>query len=60
MKQGLGEAYGSEELPVLTLLAVEKRPPHPSPPTRKRNPLPDDAPEAEALRAAALAALGEN
>jgi hypothetical protein len=59
MKQGLGEKVSIEELPVLMLLAIEKRPPHPSPPTRKRNPLPDDAPEAEALRTAALAALGE-
>ena len=57
-KQALAEAYGPEELPVLTLLAVEKRPPHPSPPARRKVPLPDDAPEAEALRAAVLAALG--
>jgi hypothetical protein len=59
LKQGMGEKTSIEELPVLMLLAIEKRPPHPSPPTRKRNPLPDDAPEAESLRAAALAALGE-
>jgi len=59
MKQGLGEAYGPEELPVLSLLAVEKRPPHPSPPIRKRNPLSEEAPEAAELKAAALAALGE-
>jgi hypothetical protein len=60
LKQGMGEKVSIEELPVLVLLAIEKRPPHPSPPTRKRNSLPDDAPDAEALRAAALAALGEN
>lgn len=58
LKQALGEAYRPEELPVLTLLTVEKRPPHPSPPTRRKIPLPDDAPDAEALRAAVLAALG--
>ncbi len=58
MKQALAEAYGSGELPVLTLLAVEKRPPQPSSPTRKKIPLPDDAPDAEALRAAVLAVLG--
>jgi hypothetical protein len=59
MKQGLGEAYGPEELPVLSLLAVEKRPPHPSPPIRKKGPLSEDAPEAAELEAAALAVLGE-
>jgi hypothetical protein len=59
MKQGMGERESIEELPVLMLLAVEKRPPHPSPPTRKKNPLPDGAPEAEALRAAALAVIDE-
>ena len=59
MKQGMAEKTSIEELPVLMLLAIEKRPPHPSPPTRKRNPLPDDTPEAAELRAAALAALGE-
>jgi hypothetical protein len=59
MKQGLGEAYGFAELPVLSLLTVEKRPPHPSPPIRKKAPLSEDAPEAAELKAAALAALGE-
>lgn len=59
LKQGLGEKASIEELPVLMLLAIERRPPHPSPPTRKKNPLPDDTPEASALRDAALAALGE-
>lgn len=59
MKQGLGETYGSEELPILTLLTVEKRPPHPSPPIRRKEPLHDDAPEAVELKAAALAALGD-
>jgi hypothetical protein len=55
----MGEKVSIEELPVLILLAIEKRPPQPSPPTRRKNPLPDDAPEAGALRDAALAALGE-
>jgi hypothetical protein len=41
------------------LLAIEKRPPHPSPPVRKKEPLSEDAPKAAELRAAALAALGE-
>lgn len=60
MKRGLGEPYGLDELPVLTLLTVEKRTSHPSPPIRKKEPLSENAPEAEALRAAALAALGED
>lgn len=59
MKQGLGGTYELEELPVVSLLAVEKRPPHPSPPIRKKEPLSEEAPEAAELRAAALAALGE-
>jgi hypothetical protein len=59
MKQGMGEKVSIEELPVLMLLAIEKRPPHPSPPVRKKEPLSEDAPEAAELRAAALAALGE-
>jgi hypothetical protein len=59
LKQALGESYGAEELPILTLLTVEKRPPHPSPPTRKRVSLADETPEAEALRSAVLAALSE-
>ncbi len=58
MKQGMGEKVSIEELPVLMLLAIEKRPPHPSPPIRKREPLPEDAPEAVELKSAALAALG--
>jgi hypothetical protein len=59
MKQGLGEKVSIEELPILMLLAIEKRPPHPSPPIRKKAPLSEDAPEAAELKAAALAALGE-
>ena len=59
MKQGMGEEASIEELPVLMLLAIEKRPPHPSPPIRKREPLAEEAPEAAELKAAALAALGE-
>jgi hypothetical protein len=59
MKQGMGEKVSIEELPVLMLLAIEKRPPHPSPPIRKKEPLSEDAPEAAELKAAALAALDE-
>jgi hypothetical protein len=59
MKQGMGEKVSIEELPVLMLLAIEKRPPHPSPPIRKKEPLSEDAPEAAALKSAALAALDE-
>jgi hypothetical protein len=59
MKQGMGERESIEELPVLMLLAIEKRPSHPSPPIRKKEPLSEDAPEAAELKAAALAALGE-
>jgi hypothetical protein len=58
LKQGMGEKVSIEELPVLMLLSIEKRPPHPSPPIRKRVPLADDAPEAGELKTAALAALG--
>ena len=59
MKQAMGEKVSIEELPVLMLLAIEKRPPHPSPPIRKKEPLSEEAPEAAELKAAALAALGE-
>ena len=59
LKQGLGEKVSIKELPVLMLLAIEKRPPHPSPPIRKKQPLSEDAPEAPELKAAALAALDE-
>ncbi len=59
MKQGMGEKVSIEELPVLMLLAIEKRPRNPSPPIRKKQPLPEDAPEAAELKAAVLAALGE-
>jgi hypothetical protein len=59
LEQGLeDDGLAPEELPVFTLRAVEKRPPHPSSPTRKKILLPDDAPEAGALRAAVLTALG--
>jgi len=59
MKQGMGEKVSIEELPVLMLLAIEKRPPHPSPPIRRKEPLSEDVSEAAELKAAALAALGE-
>ena len=59
MKEGMGEKVSIEELPVLMLLAIEKRPPHPSPPIRKKQHLSEDAPEASELKAAALAALDE-
>ncbi len=59
MKQGMGEKVSIEELPVLMLLAIEKRPPHPSPPIRKKKPLSEDAPEAAELKTAAFAALEE-
>ncbi|MFI5198361.1 MAG: hypothetical protein ACHQJD_07065 [Thermoanaerobaculia bacterium] len=60
LKQGLGETVSIEELPVLMLLGVGKRPPHPSPPIRKKGPLSEDAPGAAELRTAALVALGED
>jgi hypothetical protein len=60
IRQGLeDDGLAPEELPVLALLSVEKRPPRPSPPIRRKAPLPEDAPEAAELKAAALAALGE-
>ena len=58
LKQGLGEKVSVEELPVLMLLAIEKRPPLPSPPVRKKGPLSADLPEAGDLKAAVLVALG--
>jgi len=58
VEQGLGEGgFSPEELPIFTLRAVERRPPLPSPPVRKKGPLPADAPEAADLKAAVLAAL---
>jgi hypothetical protein len=60
IRQGLeDDGLAPEELPVLALLSVEKRPPRPSLPIRRKAPLPEDAPEAAELKAAALAALGE-
>ena len=59
MKQGMGEKASVEEMPVLMLLAVEKRLPRPSPPIRKKQQLSEDAPEASELKAAALAVLDE-
>jgi len=59
VEQGLEDAgLAPEELPVFTLRAVEKRPPLPSPPVRKKGPLTGDLPEAGELRSAVLAALG--
>ena len=58
LEQGLeDDGLAPEELPILTLHAVEKRPPPVSPPTRRKVKLPDDASEAESLRAAVLALL---
>lgn len=59
VEQGLeDDGLAPEELPVFTLRAVEKRPPPPSPPVRRKEALPADLPEARDLRAAVLAALG--
>ena len=59
VEQGLEESgLAPEELPILTLRALEKRPPLPSPPVRKKGPLPPDAPESREMTAAVLAALG--
>jgi hypothetical protein len=59
VEQGLeDDGLAPEELPIFTLLAVEKRPPLPSPPVRKKGPLSADLPEAGELKAAVLAALG--
>jgi hypothetical protein len=58
-EQGLEESgLAPEELPIFTLRAVEKRPPLPSSPVRKKGPLSVDLPEAVELKAAVLAALG--
>jgi len=60
IRQGLeDDGLAPEELPVLALLAVEKRPPRPSSPIRRKAPLPEDAPEAAELKFAALAVLDE-
>lgn len=59
LEQGLeDDGLAPEELPIFTLRAVEKRPPLPSPPVRKKGPLSADLPEAADLKAAVLAALG--
>lgn len=47
----------SEEVPLLTLRAVVKRPPPPSPPIRKRVPWTEGGPQADDLAAAARAAV---
>lgn len=59
LKQGLenGASWGPEELPVVTLLAVAKAPPHPSPPYRRSVPWTEGGPEADDLAAAARAAI---
>lgn len=58
IEQGLeDDGLAPEELAILTLHAVEKRPAPPSPPIRRKIELPDAAPEAESLRVAVLAAL---
>ena len=59
LKQGLehGSSYAPEESPVLALLAVRRQAAHPSPPTRKSVPWTEGGPEADALAAAAAAAV---
>lgn len=59
LKQGLenGSSYAPEEIPVLSLLAVKKPPPHPSPPYRRRVPWTDGGSQADDLSAAARAAV---
>jgi hypothetical protein len=60
VEQGLeDDGLAPEEQPIFTLHAVEKRPPLPSPLVRKKGPLTGDPPEAEELKAAVLAALGD-
>jgi hypothetical protein len=57
-EQGLeADGLAPEELPVIVLRAVEKHPPRPSPPFRKLVPMPEGAPEADDLAAAARAAV---
>jgi hypothetical protein len=51
------DGLADEELLVLTLLAVEKRPVNPSPPARRRVPLPEGERDAADLAARARAAL---
>ena len=57
-EQGLeDDGLAPEELPVGVLRAVARRPPSPSPPTRNRVAMPDGAPGADELVAAARAAV---
>lgn len=59
VEQGLeDDGLAPEEMGIFTLRAVEKRPPLPSAPVRKKGPLSADLPEAGELKAAVLAALG--
>lgn len=59
VEQGLeDDGLAPEELPIFTLRAVEKRPPLPSAPVRKKGPLSADLPEAGKLKAAVLVVLG--
>ena len=60
VEQGLeDDGLAPEETAIFTLRAVEKRPPLPSAPVRKKGPLPADLPDAIELQAAVLAALVE-
>jgi hypothetical protein len=59
VEQGLeDDGLAPEEMGIFTLRAVEKRPPLPSAPVRKKGPLSADLPEAGKLKAAVLMALG--
>ncbi len=59
VEQGLeDDGLAPEEMGIFTLRAVEKRPPLPSAPVRKKGPLSADLPEAGKLKAAVLVALG--
>ena len=60
VEQGLeDDGLAPEETAIFTLRAVEKRPPLPSAPVRKKGPLSADLPDAVELQAAVLAALVE-
>ncbi len=57
-EQGLeDDGLAPEELPLALLRAVARRPPGPSPPTRNRVAMPEGAPGADELAAAARAAV---
>jgi len=59
VEQGLeDDGLAPEEMGIFRLRAVEKRPPLPSAPVRKKGPLSADLPEAGKLKAAVLVALG--